>query len=311
MKGERGVTGASGFDIEVFYDGDCPLCAREVRWLRRRDRGGRIRFVDIAAPGFDPGEAGVSMEALMDRIHGRLPDGTIIDGVEVFRRLYAAVGFPLLARLSRLPGISRLLDLAYRWFARNRLRLTGRCRDGACEIPQRPDAAGSGVFPVIVSFGQGAPRWHAIGDPVMGGASSAVMETADGIGVFRGTVSLERGGGFASVRSEEGIYDLSGFSGLVVRVRGDGKRYGLRLRTSRDLDGVNYQADFQPKGGVWTELRIPFRDFRPKFRGSPVADHPPLDTARVRSFGLIITGRQAGAFRLELDSIRGFRDPLK
>ena len=95
----------------------------------------RIRFVDIAAPGFDAREAGVSREALMDRIHGRLPDGTIIEGVEVFRRVYAFVGFPFLSRVSRLPVISGMLDLAYGWFARNRLRLTGRCRDGTCRLP--------------------------------------------------------------------------------------------------------------------------------------------------------------------------------
>ena len=123
------------FDIDVFYDGACPLCMREVRWLRRRDKRKRIRFVDIAAPGFDAREAGVSREALMDRIHGRLPDGTIIEGVEVFRRLYTFVGFPFLSRVSRLPGISGMLDLAYGWFARNRLRLTGRCRDGNCLLP--------------------------------------------------------------------------------------------------------------------------------------------------------------------------------
>lgn len=299
----------TGFDIEVFYDGDCPLCAREVGWLRRRDRGGRIRFVDIAAPGFDPRGAGLSMDALMDRIHGRLPDGTVIEGVEVFRRLYAAVGFPVLVRLSRLPGISRLLELAYRWFAGNRLRLTGRCRDGTCGIPSRPEKAGAADSPVVVSFGRDALRWRGIGDPVMGGVSDGAMETADGIGVFRGAVSLERGGGFASVRSEEGRFNLSGFSGLVVRARGDGKRYGLRLRTSGDSDGVNHQADFRPGVDEWTDVRIPFRDFRPVFRGHPAPDCPPLDTAGVRTFGLIIAGRQEGPFRLEIESIRGYRDP--
>jgi len=303
------VSGGTGFDLEVFYDGDCPLCAREVRWLRRRDRGGRIRFVDIAAPGFDPREAGVPAETLMERIHARLPDGTVIDGVEVFRRIYAAVGFPILARLSRLPVVSGLLDLAYRWFARNRLRLTGRCRDGSCEIPRRPGGDGTEESPPVVSFGEGAPKWFGICDAVMGGVSTAVMETAGGVGVFRGAVSLERGGGFASVRSEEGAYDLSGFSGLVVRVRGDGKSYGLRLRTSRDFDGVNYQAAFRTENGEWTELRIPFRDFRPVFRGRPIPGHPSLDPSAVRSFGLIIAGRQAGPFRLEIQAIHGYRDP--
>lgn len=121
-------------DIEVFYDGDCPLCMREIAMLQRRDRHARIGFVDISAPGFDESSVGLSWQTLMERIHGRLPDGTIIEGVEVFRRLYTAIGFGRLVALTRLPGISQILDVAYRKFAKNRLRLTGRCMDDACEV---------------------------------------------------------------------------------------------------------------------------------------------------------------------------------
>jgi hypothetical protein len=123
---------AGEFDLEVFYDGQCPLCAREIRMLRRLDRRERIRFTDIAAPGFDAGAMGPGPEALMERIHARLPDGSLIEGVEVFRLLYAAVGFSRLVAVTRWPLVARLLDLGYRWFAANRLRLTGRCRDDAC-----------------------------------------------------------------------------------------------------------------------------------------------------------------------------------
>jgi predicted DCC family thiol-disulfide oxidoreductase YuxK len=126
------------FDLEVFYDGACPLCMREIRMLRGRDRRQRIRFVDIAADGFDAASVGLSWQTLMDRIHGRLPDGTLVEGVEVFRRLYAAVGFGPLVALTRLPGVPQLLDLAYHAFAKNRLRLTGRCVDGACELHTKP-----------------------------------------------------------------------------------------------------------------------------------------------------------------------------
>jgi predicted DCC family thiol-disulfide oxidoreductase YuxK len=128
---------ASRFDVEVFYDGDCPLCMREIRMLQGLDRRQRIGFIDIAAPDFDADAMGVSWHALMDRIHGRLPDGSLIEGVEVFRRLYAAVGFSPLVALTRLPGISQLLDAAYRVFAKHRLRLTGRCSGGSCELPTR------------------------------------------------------------------------------------------------------------------------------------------------------------------------------
>lgn len=134
----RGVCVAS--EIEVFYDGACPLCAREMAAVRRLDRRGRIRFADFTEEGFDPSAVGTTREALMDRIHGRLPDGSLVSGVEVFRRIYAAVGFGPLVALTRLPGVAQLLDAGYRLFARKRLRLTGRCQDRACELPPRPSA---------------------------------------------------------------------------------------------------------------------------------------------------------------------------
>ena len=124
---------AAGKSVEVFYDGDCPLCMREIRMLQRRDRAGRIEFTDIAAPGFDARALGTDWPTLMARIHGRLPDGTWIEGVEVFRQLYAAVGLAPVVAMTRLPGISHALDLGYRLFAKNRLRLTGRC-DDSCAI---------------------------------------------------------------------------------------------------------------------------------------------------------------------------------
>jgi predicted DCC family thiol-disulfide oxidoreductase YuxK len=141
----------SDYEIELYYDGDCPLCMREVRLLRRLDARERIRFVDIAAEGFDPSSVGVTYRALMDRIHARLSDGTIVEGVEVFRRLYAAVGFGPLVALTRLPGIAQLLDLGYRWFAKNRLRLTGWCADGNCELHPRAraDAGARTAAPLV------------------------------------------------------------------------------------------------------------------------------------------------------------------
>lgn len=128
------------WQVEVFHDGDCPLCEREIALLRRLDRErGRIRFTDIAAPGFDAAAHDRTQADFMARIQGRLPDGRWIEGVEVFRQLYGAVGFGPLVGLTRLPGLSQALDLGYRVFARNRLRWTGRadCADGTCRVPAR------------------------------------------------------------------------------------------------------------------------------------------------------------------------------
>lgn len=133
-QGER-IGPPMSHQVEVFFDGACPLCTREISVLRWLDRRGRIRFTDIAASGFDPHALGKTMGDLMDRIQGRLADGRWIEGVEVFRRLYSAVGLGPLVGLSRLPGISHALDWGYRTFAKNRLKWTGRC-DDHCALPE-------------------------------------------------------------------------------------------------------------------------------------------------------------------------------
>ncbi len=128
--------------IEVFFDGACPLCKREVSLLQRMDKHRRIRFTDIAAKDFDATALQIDWQTLMERIHGRLPDGSFVQGVEVFRRMYAAVGFAPLVALTRIPGISHLLEIGYRLFAKNRLKLTGRCTHQSCEVgDHRPGAS--------------------------------------------------------------------------------------------------------------------------------------------------------------------------
>lgn len=130
--------------FEVFFDGECPLCRREIALLRKRDRQGRLRFTDIAAPDFDPRPLGLDLGALMSRIHGRLPGGELVSGVEVFRQLYAAIGFERFVALSRLPVIAPLLESAYAVFSANRLRLTGRCTRSTCDLPREGAAPASG-----------------------------------------------------------------------------------------------------------------------------------------------------------------------
>jgi predicted DCC family thiol-disulfide oxidoreductase YuxK len=125
---------AATYDIEVFYDGQCPLCTREIAFLRRRDKKWRIRFSDVSAEDFDPTAYGIAWSDFMAEIHGRLPDGSWVKGVEVFRRLYGAVGLGWLLSPTRVPGLKQLADLVYRRWAKNRLRLTGRCDPAGCEV---------------------------------------------------------------------------------------------------------------------------------------------------------------------------------
>ncbi len=156
---------------------------------------------------------------------------------------------------------------------------------------------------MVMDFTQDARPWPAINDGVMGGVSSGAMTVEDGFVAFRGRVSFENNGGFASLRSEPGAYDLSGFEGLVLEVRGDGKTYGVRVRTSDSWRATSYQAKIEPPAGTWAEIAIPFDCFVPVYRGRVVPDHPALDPGAIRTFGLMIA-RQEGPFRLDIAWIK-------
>jgi NADH dehydrogenase [ubiquinone] 1 alpha subcomplex assembly factor 1 len=158
---------------------------------------------------------------------------------------------------------------------------------------------------MIVDFALESEGWPSIDDAVMGGVSSSEMVIEEGHASFRGLVSFDNNGGFASVRSRPQLRDLSAFDGLVLRVRSDGKNYGFRIRTSATFDGVSYQAPLVVSPGEWTDVTIPFVDFVPVWRGRPVAGHPSLDPALVTTLGLIVS-RQEGPFRIDIASIRTF-----
>ena len=122
-----GSESATSWQIRILFDAECPLCIREARFLERLDSGrGRIQLEDLSSPDFDPEQYGLDQETVEGRIHGVLPNGAIVEGVEVFSRAYSAVGIEWIAALSEWPGMRRILDLIYLFFAKNRLRLTGR-----------------------------------------------------------------------------------------------------------------------------------------------------------------------------------------
>lgn len=106
--------------FEVFFDGKCPLCRREIDWVRRSDRDKQLILTDISGPEFQPAQ--FSIQELMREIHGRMPDGQYIKGVDVFREIYGRLGYSRAVSLTRLPGIRWILGRAYSLFAMIRFR---------------------------------------------------------------------------------------------------------------------------------------------------------------------------------------------
>ena len=190
---------------------------------------------------------------------------------------------------------------------------TSSCRIAAIALTwlaltMNADAASEAILFDFQSSSNAAPAWQIVNDDVMGGVSTSQFQIRSNGAVFSGVVSLENNGGFASVRSSPVGQNLHGFEAFVLRARGDGRRYKFTVRTEVGFDTPLYQCTFSTRCGEWQEHRLSFTEFVPTFRGRVLPDVAPLDPARVRSVGFLISDKQSGPFHLEIAFIRAVRN---
>jgi len=148
-------------------------------------------------------------------------------------------------------------------------------------------------------------EWRVVNDVVMGGISkSNIALLENGTAKFSGTLSPDNNGGFASVRAFVKENDLNDFEGVIIKAKGDGNLYNLRFRTNNNYDGVSYQAKFKSDSQEWKEFRIPFKDFKPTFRGRIVPNQLDLVSDNIKQIGLLIADKQFGDFKLYIKWIK-------
>lgn len=157
---------------------------------------------------------------------------------------------------------------------------------------------------LILEFAAAAdePEWTAVNDGVMGGKSQGGPRLHEGVMHFSGTLSLENNGGFSSVRTKTRNYDLSASKAMILRVKGDGRTYQLRISTNARHRGsrISYGAEFPTKAGEWIEVKVPFDTLVPSHHGNMLAG-PPLDLSKVEEIGLLIGDGKAGEFALAVE----------
>ncbi|TVQ05214.1 MAG: CIA30 family protein [Balneolaceae bacterium] len=149
-------------------------------------------------------------------------------------------------------------------------------------------------------------KWRVVNDGVMGGISQSTLQiNTAGNGVFFGKVSLKNNGGFASVKNLNPL-NLSGYSEFWLRLLGDGSRYSFRFRTENDGDPHYwvYEIRFETEPDKWLEISLPFTEFIPVYRGKALADIPPPDLSSICEYAILISDKQEGPFRLEIDWIK-------
>jgi monofunctional biosynthetic peptidoglycan transglycosylase len=151
--------------------------------------------------------------------------------------------------------------------------------------------------------------WQIVNDGVMGGRSTsqatlAKTESGEVAMRFSGTLSLENNGGFASVRSRP-LAPLGLESGdtILLRVRGDGRRYTFNLYTPDRRTAFSYQMDFNTQPGQWTEIRLPVDKFVAHSFGRPIPSMK-LTPSQVHSVGILLGDKRSGAFEILIDQVR-------
>ena len=150
-------------------------------------------------------------------------------------------------------------------------------------------------------------RWRIVNDGVMGGLSSSKATLSDsGIIQFSGIVSLENNGGFASLRSPVKNYDFEKYSGIEIRIKGDGQRYSLSMKETAYFTGSFYTENFETRKDEWITFKIPFDSFALYYFGNKVRTNPKIPLNKIMEISLLIGEKQEGAFNAEIDYIKLF-----
>ena len=164
-------------------------------------------------------------------------------------------------------------------------------------------ANASDTIPLLDSNGKTSKiKWNIVNDTVMGGRSSSRWSDKSSALSFEGFLSLENNGGFASVRHDLKNINLSSTDGIFIKVKGDGRKYQFRIR-SQASRWANYSQEFKTKKDTVQTFYLPYKDFKPSWRGRSVRNVPTLSGKDVRGIGFLLGDKIQGKFKLEVLNI--------
>ncbi|MGJ8681677.1 CIA30 family protein [Paraglaciecola sp.] len=146
------------------------------------------------------------------------------------------------------------------------------------------------------------PKWSITNDSVMGGLSLGNVIVNENIVRFFGTLSTENNGGFTSVFSQS-LNLSSEVNTVTVLVRGDGKKYQLRMRSEVSGYLIAYKAEFTTKPNSLEKHTFKLSDLKASFRGRDIANAPQLQADSIKEVGFLFTSNQTEDFALSIHSI--------
>ena len=144
-------------------------------------------------------------------------------------------------------------------------------------------------------------NWQTVDDVVMGGKSKGHFKiNKEGFGEFYGKVSLENNGGFSSLRHRFSLMEVQGFKEVVLRVKGDGKKYQFRIK-DKTSNYHSFIASFQTNG-EWQTIKITLSEMYPAFRGRNLSIGN-FSSQNIEEIAFLIGNKTAEKFKLEIDKI--------
>ena len=142
--------------------------------------------------------------------------------------------------------------------------------------------------------------WQVVNDAVMGGNSLGTFQLEDGLGIFKGHISLDNNGGFSSVRYRFDRVEVKAYSKFVMRLKGDGKVYQFRIKANFS-DDYSYISHFKTTS-EWQEVDILLKDMYPSFRGRKL-DQPNFDKDYIQEVAFLIGNKEREDFKLCIERL--------
>lgn len=187
--------------------------------------------------------------------------------------------------------------------------LLGLCLGNPSLADSGPDGQGVLVLQDFNNASESGKQWKTVNDNVMGGRSKGGPAFADGKLTFSGSTNTD-GGGFSSIRTNPAPTDLSGYAGLLMRIKSDGRSYTTSIRTnvSRGAWKTPFRAAFSAPKDEWATVFIPFEDFKATMFGNRMTRNAPkLEVGDFQSVGFHIYDKKDGPFKLEVDWIKAVK----
>lgn len=159
------------------------------------------------------------------------------------------------------------------------------------------------IKPLTISFGKDEHRfkWNTLDDHLTGGISSSTKEQGETFITYSGIIKNINNYSWSCLRSNEIIQDVSGYKGVKIKLKSDGRSYAFQVEYNKAWQDEKLSCVFQTIPDQWSVIDLKFDDFEhTKFSKdySKKLNSSVLD--RVLRYNFFVTDTITGSFKLEV-----------